>query len=142
MASCDRNGIYEDNINTTKNLWHENDVAKFIAPINDTVTSHNIYINVRNTTDYSNSNLYIFIATTAPTGATQVDTVDCILADEQGNWLGKGFGFIRDSQIPYKRNIRFPKIGNYKFEIKQAMRTSDLKGIASIGIRIEKNTIK
>jgi gliding motility-associated lipoprotein GldH len=142
LTSCDRNGVYEENINTSDKTWSENDVAKFNVPIKDTVTSHNIYINIRNTTDYSNSNLFLFIATTSPTGASQIDTIECFLADEQGKWLGKGFGYIRDNQIPYKRNIRFPKIGNYKFEIKQAMRTNDLKGIASVGVRIEKNTSK
>jgi gliding motility-associated lipoprotein GldH len=142
LASCDRNGVYEENINTSNNSWNENDIAKFVVPIKDTVSYHNVYINIRNTTDYSNSNLYLFITVIAPTGATQLDTVECYLADEQGNWLGKGFGYIRDNRIQYKRNIRFPHVGDYKFEIKQAMRTDDLKGISSIGVRIEKSTPK
>ncbi len=139
LASCDRNGVYEENINTSNGLWAENNVAKFIAPIADTVSYHNIFINIRNNTDYPNCNLYLFIATTSPTGATLLDTVEYFLADDQGKWLGKGFGYIRDSQIPYKRNVRFPKKGDYRFEIKQAMRTDSLTGIASVGIRIEKS---
>jgi gliding motility-associated lipoprotein GldH len=112
------------------------------VPIKDTLTFNNIYINVRNTTDYSNCNLFLFITATAPSGATKIDTVECYLADDQGKWLGRGFGYIRDNRIPYKRNVRFPQMGNYKFEIKQAMRTDDLKGITSIGIRIEKRILK
>lgn len=139
FISCDRNGVYEGNINTSNSIWATNDIAKFVAPINDTLTHHNIFINVRNTTDYPNCNLFLFIATTSPNGFTQLDTVECFLADDQGKWLGKGFGFIRDNQIPYKRNIRFPLKGDYKFEIKQAMRTDSLVGIYSLGIRVEKS---
>lgn len=139
MASCDRNGVYEDNINTSNKIWATADVAKFVAPINDTVSYNNIFINIRNTTDYPNCNLFLFVATTSPSGATRIDTIECFLADDQGKWLGKGFGYIRDSQIPYKHQVRFPVKGDYKFEIKQAMRTDSLVGIASVGIRIEKS---
>jgi gliding motility-associated lipoprotein GldH len=139
LNSCDRSGVYEENINTSNNSWRENDIARFSIPVDDTISNLNIYINVRNTTDYPNSNLFLFISTSSPSGATQIDTVECFIADEQGKWLGRGFGYIRDNRIPYKHNIRFPLKGDYKFEIKQAMRTDDLKGIASVGIRIEKN---
>jgi gliding motility-associated lipoprotein GldH len=142
LSSCDRNGIYEENINTSNSTWAENNVAKFIAPIADTVSYHNIYINIRNTTDYPNCNLYLFIATTSPAGVTQIDTVEYFLADDQGKWLGKGVGYIRDNQIPYKRNVRFPQKGDYRFEIKQAMRTDSLMGISSIGVRVEKSNIR
>ena len=138
LASCDRNGVFEENIDTPNKIWAESNVAKFIAPIADTISYHNIYINIRNTTDYPNCNLYLFIATSAPSGATQLDTIECFLADDQGKWLGKGFGYIRDSQIPYKSSVRFPQMGNYKFEIKQAMRTDSLSGISSVGIRVER----
>jgi gliding motility-associated lipoprotein GldH len=139
LASCDRNGVYEENIKTPNSTWGENDIARFSVPITDTLSNLNIYINVRNTTDYPNCNLFLFITTTSPSGATQLDTVECFLADEQGKWLGRGFGYLLDNRIPYKRNIRFPLKGDYKFEIKQAMRTDDLKGISSVGIRIEKS---
>ncbi len=139
FTSCDRNGVYEENIDSSKNIWAKSDIATLVAPINDTLSPHNIMLNIRNTTDYPNSNLFLFIAITSPAGVTQLDTVECFLADDQGKWLGKGFGFIRDNQVPFKRNVRFPIKGDYKFEIKQAMRTDSLVGIASVGIRIEKS---
>lgn len=139
LISCDRNGVYEENITTSKSIWATSDIAKFVAPINDTLSYHNIYLNIRNTTDYPNSNLFLFVAITSPVGVTQLDTVECFLADDQGKWLGKGFGFIRDNQIPFKRHVRFPQKGEYKFEILQAMRTDSLIGVASVGIRVERS---
>ena len=142
LFSCDRNGVFDENITTKDYTWNENDVAKFGIKITDTLLYHNIYINIRNTTDYQNCNLYLFITTKSPAGYTEVDTLECYLADEQGKWLGKGFGYIRVNQIPFKHNIRFPQKGEYKLEIRQAMRTDELKGIASVGVRIEKSNIK
>ena len=138
LTSCDKNGVFEENINTKDKTWSMADIARFGVTINDTISHNNIYINIRNTTDYPNSNLYLFITTTAPTGATQADTIECILSDDFGKWLGKGFGYMRDNRFLYKQNVRFPVKGNYKFEIQQAMRTDDLKGIATVGLRIEK----
>jgi len=140
--SCDRRGVYEESITTSNNSWNENDIAKFDVSIKDTMVYQNIYISIRNTTDYPNSNLYLFVTTTSPAGFSNVDTLECLLADEQGNWLGKGFGFIRDNRVPYKHNIRFPIKGVYRFEIQQAMRTNELVGINSVGVRVERSSVK
>jgi len=142
VTSCDRNGVFEKNIDTENSIWNMTDIAKFGVTINDTISYHNIFINIRNTTDYPNSNLYLFIKTVAPTGASQLDTLEYFIADEYGKWLGKGFGQLRDNRFPYKQNIRFSSKGNYQFEVQQAMRTDQLKGIASVGLRIEKSLIK
>lgn len=113
-------------------------IAVFRVNITDTSSTHSIYLNIRNSTDYPNSNLYLFIQTTSPTGASLRDTVEYWLADKRGRWLGKGFGAIRDNKLPYKTYIRFPDKGEYVFKIQQGMRAQNLKGIASVGLRIER----
>ena len=136
--SCSDISVYNSNIDIPSENWSIDSIAQFNVEITDTTSIHNIYVSIRNTTHYPNSNLYLFINTTSPQGATLRDTLECILADSKGNWLGKGVGAIRDNQIPYKRYIRFPDVGTYEFTIQQGMRTHHLKGIASIGIRVEK----
>jgi gliding motility-associated lipoprotein GldH len=137
-VSCKNLSVYDASIDIPKETWTLDSIAKFKVDIVDTSSVHNILVNIRNTNDYPNSNLYLFIQTTSPTGATLRDTLECILADDKGNWLGKGFGAIHDSQFPYKDFILFPEKGIYVFDIQQGMRTHSLKGIASIGLRVEK----
>ncbi|HOP03402.1 MAG TPA: gliding motility lipoprotein GldH [Tenuifilaceae bacterium] len=137
ITSCDNYDIYNQNIMIPNEVWHMDSIAHFNVNISDTVSSHNIYINLRNTVNYPNSNLYLFIETHAPTGAKLRDTMECILANSRGEWLGKGFGRIRDNQIPYKVEIRFPSQGDYHFSIQQAMRVRELKEVVSVGLRIE-----
>jgi gliding motility-associated lipoprotein GldH len=67
-----------------------------------------------------------------------VDTLECLLADEQGSWLGKGAGNVWDNQILLKKNVRFPRKGVYSFLITQGMRKDPLVDVADVGLRIER----
>jgi gliding motility-associated lipoprotein GldH len=138
VVSCGSSAIYEANIDIPRESWNIDSTAIFKVEVTDTASVHNIYINIRNTTSYQNSNLFLFVQTTSPMGATLNDTIECFLADPRGNWLGKGFGALRDNQVPYKKYIRFPDEGTYTFNVQQGMRTQSLKGIASIGLRVER----
>lgn len=139
FTSCDSKKIFEENQKVDTSGWKVNETYRFSPEILDTTQVSNIYINVRNSGNYEWSNLYLFIKTTAPNGAVIKDTVNLLLADERGKWLGNGFGSIFDNQIAYKKNIGFPTKGIYVFEIKHGMRTSNLENILDVGIRIEKS---
>lgn len=142
IYSCDPKRVYEKNINIPKDKWHQKNIIKFEAEITDTSSLHNIYINIRNRSEYPMLNLYLFIKTTSPLGFSVKDTFECILADEKGKWYGKGFGNIWSNQILYKQNVKFPFPGIYIFEYEQAMRIEKLPGIVDVGLRIEKINIK
>jgi gliding motility-associated lipoprotein GldH len=60
------------------------------------------------------------------------------LANNYGEWYGKGMGKTKTLQFPYRTNFLFPYTGSYKFYIEQAMRVDTLKGIKAIGLKIEK----
>ncbi|MBN1990601.1 MAG: gliding motility lipoprotein GldH [Bacteroidales bacterium] len=136
-SACDSNGVFDQNISTENEVWNRKNIARFEVDITDTTLANNLYVNLRNTTDYPNSNLYLFVTTTAPNGAVIRDTLECILANSYGKWLGKGIGKIKDNQILYKRMVRFPVAGAYTFEVEQAMRVDKLPGIVNVGLRIE-----
>lgn len=138
FTSCDSNRIYEQNETIPESGWNTDDVKKFEVEIKDPATPVNFYINVRHADGYPYSNLFLFIKTNLPGGKASVDTLECMLADEKGKWLGSGVGDIYDNQIPFKRNVRFPQAGKYVFEIQQGMRTDGVPLIMDVGLRIEK----
>jgi gliding motility-associated lipoprotein GldH len=127
----------------TKNLrdknWNFKDTLTFKSNIEDIKSTYNCFIDVRNSGDYPYSNLFMFVTTCFPDGEKSRDTVQTILADSQGKWLGKGLGDIKETRLLLKRVLIFPQKGNYTFKVVQAMRQADLKGIYSIALRIEKN---
>lgn len=138
LASCDRNVVFEKNIQIPENKWEMSNTIKLDAEINDTVALHNIYFNIRNAGGYQFSNLYLFFTTHTPKGEQARDTVELTLADDHGKWLGDGSGDIWDNRILFKRNFRFPEAGMYHFELQQAMRINPLPQIMDAGLRIEK----
>jgi len=138
FASCDPDRVFEKNIRIPDGIWDRNNPVRFEVVVEDTITPHNLYINIRNAGMYPVSNLYLFVTTIAPSGHTIKDTVQIILADERGNWLGKGLGDIWDNQQLYKEQVRFAQKGEYIFEYEQAMRLEKLPFILDVGLRIEK----
>ena len=138
LSSCDSNRIFEENKDIPETGWDSSNVVKFAVDIKDPATAANFYINVRNADGYPYSNLFLFIKTKFPNGKQSNDTLECLLADEKGKWIGKGIGDIYDNQIPFKRNVRFPMAGTYTFEIEQGMRSTSIPLIMDVGLRIEK----
>lgn len=136
LASCNKGLMYQKYTSLPDNTWNINNPVIFDVPVDDTINHYNIYINVRNANDYDFANLYLFIDITAPNNAVERDTLNCVLADKSGQWLGEGMGDIYDNKILFKYNTRFRK-GNYKFKLTQAMRIDELPEIMDMGLRIE-----
>lgn len=138
FSSCDSKRIFEQNTEIASGIWNNKNIVKFEVNIVDTITPHNFYINVRNAGSYPYSNLYLFLETEFPNKTVSRDTVECILADDAGKWLGDGSGDIWDNRILFKKGVRFRQAGKYIFSLEQAMRVQNLPMIMDVGMRIEK----
>lgn len=138
LHSCDKRRVYEKNIKIEKGIWLKEKPVSFPIDINDTITSHNIYVNIRNSVLYEFSNLFLFINVTAPNENSIRDTLELTLADKSGKWLGNGVTNIREIQRMYKRDVRFALPGIYDFEIQHAMRRDSLHHILDVGLRVER----
>ena len=137
LFSCDADKIYENNVAVPTTGWRGAEPARFEVDITDTESPCNIYINVRNNQNYKYRNLWLFFEIHSPSGAVERDTIEIILADHRGKWLGHGLGSKFDSRIFLRRNMRFAVAGKYIFNYEQAMRDEPLTGIDDIGLRIE-----
>ena len=138
FQACDSKRFFEENKQIGKNNWNNKENVKFVVYIDDTQSRYSFYINVRNSTDYPYSNIYLFLKTVFPEGETAKDTIECQLADYSGKWTGSGITNLKFNRFLFQKGIRFPRKGQYTFELEQAMRVRELKGISDIGIRLEK----
>lgn len=138
ISSCDKNAVYDKNMPVPQHIWSSMDTLSYYVNIADTLHSHNIYLNIRNSHNYEYSNIFLFISTYAPNGNFIKDTVEITLADKTGKWFGKGAVDVFSLQVPYKIKIKFPFMGIYLFEIQHAMWNNNLKGITDVGLRVEK----
>lgn len=137
LYACDANRFYDQSLDLPASGWHQDSIAGFTVHVEDTTKPYNFYITLRNNDEYPYRNFYLFLSTRLPNNNLTRDTIELILADKEGKWLGKGFGAIKDNQIQIRQNLVFPISGPYHFRIQQAMRQETLKGILDVGIRIE-----
>lgn len=139
LASCSKDVFIDESKEVSENGWDIKEKLSIPIDVTDTTISYNFYINLRNTTDYRYSNFFFFINTTFPNGKIARDTLECLLANQEGKWLGRGKGKLKDNRILFKKHVLFPMKGTYKFEIEHGMREASIKGIKNIGLRITKN---
>jgi gliding motility-associated lipoprotein GldH len=138
LSSCDSSRVYETNIPVQNEAWPSSQWHVHEFETDDTVGLYNMYLNLRNHKTYPFANLYVFFHTYLPNGTYDKDTVQFILADPAGRWLGDVSGEYVNHRVLFRRKFHFPETGQYKFEIEQGMRDTTLEGIADVGLRIEK----
>jgi len=137
LFSCSGNE-YEKSYSIENETWSAGELLQFNFEVDDMYARYNIYLHLRNTTEYGYSNIFLFVNVLYPDNSIATDTVEGNLTDGRGRWLGSGSGKYRNNKFIYKSNIAFPQTGTYVFTVEQAMRNEALKGVASVGLEIEK----
>jgi gliding motility-associated lipoprotein GldH len=61
LSSCADEFVYESNMPVEGGVWDSKQVANFEFDIQDTVSLHDFFIDVRNGEQYEFSNLFVFI---------------------------------------------------------------------------------
>jgi len=138
FSSCNKNIVFSEYKNFKDYDWYAKDKAVFGMEITDTQTLNNIYLMVRHADSYQFSNVIVFVTTKYPDGKSLTDTMNVILSNDKGEWMGSGSGDIFDFKIPVKKNVRFPLAGKYQFSFEQGMRVDPLPMVMDFGLEIEK----
>ena len=142
LVACDSNRLYEQNNDFDDRHWAVEEKPFFEFEIKNVEGTYNLYVNVRNTVSYPNANLYFTYYLSDSTGTViHQDLVTEFLFDKK---TGKPFGStvlgdIYDHQFPILKNYVFEKPGKYQVHYEQFMRYDTLRGILSVGLRVEKN---
>lgn len=133
--ACMSDSIYERFENIKDEKWNSDDIKNFSFEITES-DSFRVNIALRNTNDYKKANLWLFITTVSPKGLVKKDTLDCLLADDYGYWLGDGFsGLYSTSHFLFER--RDSMLGKWTISIQQAMRADVVEGIEKVGVIVK-----
>jgi hypothetical protein len=140
--SCDKKRVF-DEYKTVGSSWHKDSIVSFDLPELDSTKRYNLFLNLRNNSNYPFNNLFLIVGLELPNGFTKVDTLEYVMANPDGTLLGDGFSDIKESKLFYKEKVKFR--GKYKVNIKHAVRENgkveglkELAGITEVGFRIEK----
>ena len=118
------------------------DTVNFQVQINDTVNPHDVFLQLRTSTDYKWSNMFIFSDIMFPNKKIRSDTFQIFITDKKGHWKGNKSGAIVNFNHYLYRNIIFPIKGQYQFKFNQAMRDTILNEVISLGLKINKTNNK
>ena len=142
ISSCDRNRVFDE----YKSLsgWNKDSLVRFELENIDSSRVYDLFINIRNNSKYQYSNLFLITEIKFPQGKVISDTLEYEMTRPNGEWLGTGFGDVKENKLWYKENVKFDEAGKYKVTIQQAMRKNgevdgiqELEGITDVGFRIE-----
>lgn len=144
LYSCNNALVFSEFQANAGGSWSREDVKDYSFTQNDTLTRYNLFINIRNDNTYPYSNLFLITDLSFPDGTVVRDTLEYEMALPDGQWLGKGYGSLKENKLLYKENIVFPNSGVYTFEVAHAMRqngsvegVNNLIGITDVGFQIE-----
>ena len=144
--SCQDQLVYSNFQATDDGAWHRDKTMEFSMEAPDTLNSHNLYILLRNDQKYPYSNLFLIAEMTGPDGQSQRDTLEYLMADAEGRWLGSGLGSVFENKLGYRRDVVFPQKGVYTIHISHAMRKNgsvqgieSLPGVLDVGLQVERN---
>jgi len=138
FISCDSSIVFEEYKSFENQNWNTDSAAFFNYTITDTTSTNTVKIKLRHTVEYEFQNLILFVETDV------IDTVELMLANKEGMWLGGGIGDVREFEFEYQNAKLFSKKGNYSFKIEQAMRygmaekIQVLNNVLAVGLSIEK----
>ena len=141
LVSCGGESVYFEQNNKIENKnWDIDAKQEFDFTINDTTQFYDFFFNVRTTSNYEYSNMYIFYKLYFPNGKSLSDTAQFILADPTGKWLGKTVsGSLIDNSILFSSKRRFPLEGKYTFSVEHGMRNNSLNEVSDVGFKIKKH---
>ncbi len=137
LLSCSSNTVFDQNQEINANGWAISDTISFDFDVANESEFYNLFLNFRNDNSYPYRNIYLFVKITAPNNKYSMDTVQCLLADKEGKWMGKSAGHLWNNVIMYKEKIQFPFPGTYRIEYIQGMREEVLPSITDVGFRLE-----
>jgi len=145
FVACEKDVVYNTYQSVDLKQWNKDSILSFTFNPIDTISKNNVYVNLRNNSDYKYSNLFLIVGIEFPDHYTVIDTLEYEMADATGKFLGSGRTELKENKLEYKTNVVFPHTGDYIFTVQHAMRKAGdpegipvLKGISDVGISIEK----
>ena len=149
---CVDNKTTEKNIDTQllkynysfdNNIWKSNDVLGFNVDIEDTSLTYYNKVSICHTNEFMYQNLIMLVYHIYNQDTVNLDTLDILLARNDGKWLGYGDSY-KEVEYIYRSNLGHYK-GNHRFEMELAMRSYDLtclseiEGVTNIGLSVQNN---
>jgi gliding motility-associated lipoprotein GldH len=137
LNACSETPFYNKTFSIQGGVWKQQMRPKFNVKIDDINAKYNFILTVRTTTDYSFSNLWMFLNSKGPKNISGRESFEIKIAKPDGSWIGEKSGSIVENRLLFKQR-KLNEKGFYSFELEQGVTLEELKNVIDIGLIIEK----
>jgi len=124
--------------------WKNTEPAEF--NFKGDLTSKNMSLILRHNNDYDYANIFLITELSSTHSLTQTDTLEFLLSNPSGQWLGDKKLTLIECKLPYKQSVILVKDSLYSLKVRTSMRLNDhvkpianLEGIIGLGLLIEED---
>lgn len=135
-CSCDQTFVINENKPIDNKAWLNTSPPSFQFHIGDKTKRYDVLMDVRHTTEYAFSNLFVLIYQRGPGKKQYTYRKEIKMARSDGKWLGKSSGSLYNNQSIIHKDYLFPDTGIYTISIEQNMKENPLKEITDVGLTI------
>lgn len=138
LASCTKN----DSIYSYKHIdgekWYRDSALTYIVDSVQFNTSkiYNLSFEITTGLNYPYRDIWLEVTHNLKDYKPQVDTLQFILADENGKWFGSGVGGLNQITLPYLSSLTLDTAQLYELNISHKMINNPLVGVVKVGIKI------
>lgn len=138
FSSCGRRQTYWHAYQAIPNDgWYYTDSLCFQIPMHKVDTTFEIQLEVRHHVNYNYKNLPLLVECVefAKDSILYQDTINLLLMDDNGRWLGKGIGRLLQVQTQLGA-FYVAKSDSVQFRVVHSNPDTLLKGISDVGLRL------
>lgn len=137
LYSCNSNVVYNKYNHTPLVGWEKNDTLVFDVPPMKESSRYRLELGLRTSTSFPFTGLSLVIDRTVEPGhILYTDTINCRLADDKGNVLGRGVSYFQYNFIVSDINLN--KGDSLHICVRHIMKREIMPGISDIGLKISR----
>lgn len=137
--SCGKKPMYSDTHEFQNGVWSSGAMPAFEFEAKDSTKTYDLSFLLRINNEYDFQNIWILMHTDKPDGSFSTDTVNLLLSDERGRWLGKKSGPVYSYQAIFGREHYFKPTGKYKIRMEHAVMEPNLRGVLDLSLLVEES---
>jgi|TARA_B110000914_G_scaffold212385_1_gene213287 gliding motility-associated lipoprotein GldH len=140
LGSC--SGPYFLEFTEFSSGWENTETAEF--NFKGGLSPKNMSLILRHNNDYDYANIFLILELNSTLSLVQTDTLEFLLSNPNGQWLGDKKLTLIEHKLPYQQSIILAKDSLYTLRVRTSMRLNgqvkpivNLEGIIGLGLLIE-----
>ena len=141
LASCTEALFYDKVYSFKDQEWTQRVKPSFVVDIKEADKEYAFIINLRTTTNYKYSDLWIYMNTITPDGKKVREPFKISITNPDGSWAGIKTGTIVQNQLQFGKS-KLPMKGKYTFTLEQGITNSKIDEVLDIGLSVKRFNVE